>query len=126
MALNLSVNTFRLQAHAKERVLRNTEVGRGLVSKMGQEASTPEMDKYNLHVEEVNTHLLWLTVFEQYTFQNTKIQLLLLFFSKQYLCQVDKITSLILGLSSRLAKTENTLANLKRATWDEDEEVTPQ
>ena len=124
MALNLSVNTFRLQAHAKERVLRNTEVGRGLVSKMGQEASTPEMDKYNLHVEEVNTHLLWLTVFEQYTFQNTKIQLLLLFLSKQYFCQVDKITSLILGLSSRLAKTENTLANLKRGTWDEDEEVT--
>ena len=42
------------------------------------------------------------------------------------LCQVEKITSLILGLSSRLAKTENSLANLKRATWDEDEEVTPQ
>ena len=37
---------------------------------------------------------------------------------------MDKITSLILGLSSRLAKTENTLANLKRGTWDEDEEVT--
>ena len=33
---------------------RNTEVGRGLVTKMGEEASTPEMDKYNLHVEEVN------------------------------------------------------------------------
>lgn len=68
--------------------MRNTEVGRGLVTKMGQEASTPEMDKYNLHVEEV-----------------------------------EKITSLILGLSSRLAKTENSLANLKRATWDEDEEA---
>ena len=53
-------------------------------------------------------------------------KLLLLSLSEQYLCQVEKITSLILGLSSRLAKTENSLANLKRATWDEDEEVTPQ
>ena len=52
--LKISCNAFPSQARAKERVLRNTEVGRGLVTKMGQEASTPEMDKYNLHVEEVN------------------------------------------------------------------------
>ena len=90
-------------------MLRNTEVGRGLVTKMGQEASTPEMDKYNLHVEEVSLVVV--------AFAPVLI-------SKQHPCQVEKITSLILGLSSRLAKTENTLANLKRGTWDEDEEVT--
>ena len=84
---------------------QNTEVGRGLVTKMGQEATAPEMDKYSLHVEEVN------------------MLLLLFLFLKQKHCQVEKITSLILGLSSRLAKTENTLATLKRGTWDEDEEV---
>ena len=56
--LQIICNIFPSQARAKERVLRNTEVGRGLVTKMGQEASTPEMDKYNLHVEEVNTLLL--------------------------------------------------------------------
>ena len=39
--------------------------------------------------------------------------------------QVEKITSLILGLSSRLAKTENNLANLKRGTWTEEEQVSP-
>merc|ERR1719336_3731226 len=55
---------------------------------MAQEATPPEMDKYNLHVEEV-----------------------------------EKITSLILGLSSRLAKTENNLANLKRGTWTEEEQA---
>ena len=54
MELNCCVNTFYSQARTKERVLRNTEVGRSLVTKMGEEASTPEMDKYNLHVEEVN------------------------------------------------------------------------
>ena len=37
--------------------------------------------------------------------------------------QVEKITSLILGLSSRLAKTENNLANLKQGTWTEEEQV---
>ena len=58
MTLNCCVNTFYSQARAKEKVMRNTEVGRGLVTKMGQEASTPEMDKYSLHVEEVNTLLL--------------------------------------------------------------------
>lgn len=56
---------------------------------MRLDATAAEVEKYTLHVEEV-----------------------------------DKITSLILGLSSRLAKTENTLANLKHGTWDEDEEVT--
>ena len=66
----------------------NAEVGRELVAKLRTEATQAELEKYSLHVEEV-----------------------------------DKITSLILGLSSRLAKTENTLANLKRGTWDEDEEV---
>ena len=96
---------FHTQARAKERVQQNTEVGRGLVTKMGQEATAPEMDKYSLHVEEVN------------------MLLLLFLFLKQKHCQVEKITSLILGLSSRLAKTENTLATLKRGTWDEDEEV---
>ena len=78
---------------------------------MGQEASTPEMDKYNLHVEEVNLLVAFALVFISIA---------------QHPCQVEKITSLILGLSSRLAKTENTLANLKRGTWDEDEEVTAQ
>ena len=96
---------FPTQARAKERVQQNTEVGRGLGTKMGQEATAPEMDKYSLHVEEVN------------------MLLLLFLFLKQKHCQVEKITSLILGLSSRLAKTENTLATLKRGTWDEDEEV---
>ena len=62
--------------------------GRALLAKLADEASRAEVDKYTLHVEEV-----------------------------------DKITSLILGLSSRLAKTENALAVLKRGTWDEDEEV---
>ena len=66
----------------------NAEVGRELVAKLRTEATQAELEKYSLHVEEV-----------------------------------DKITSLILGLSSRLVKTENTLANLKRGTWDEDEEV---
>ena len=37
--------------------------------------------------------------------------------------QVEKITSLILGLSSRLAKTENNLVNLKGGTWTEEEQV---
>ena len=37
----------------KERVVQNTEVGKGLVTRMAQEATPPEMDKYNLHVEEV-------------------------------------------------------------------------
>lgn len=72
----------------KEQMRHNAEVGRELVAKLRTEATQPEVEKYSLHVEEV-----------------------------------DKITSLILGLSSRLAKTENTLANLKRGTWDEDEEV---
>ena len=53
---------FCTQARAKEKVVRNTEVGRGLVTKMGEEASTPEMDKYNLHVEEVNILLLRLSL----------------------------------------------------------------
>ena len=41
------------QARVKERVVQNTEVGKGLVTRMAQEATPPEMDKYNLHVEEV-------------------------------------------------------------------------
>ena len=64
--------------------------------------------------------------------KNTKIQLPVclflsnaLSFSEQCSCQVEKITSLILGLSSRLAKTENSLANLKPGTFNEDEEVIP-
>ena len=76
------------QVVLKEQMRHNAEVGRELVAKLRTEATQPEVEKYSLHVEEV-----------------------------------DKITSLILGLSSRLAKTENTLANLKRGTWDEDEEV---
>ena len=84
-------------------MVQNTEVGKGLVTRMAQEATPPEMDKYNLHVEEV----IFLLV----------VQLPELFF------QVEKITSLILGLSSRLAKTENNLANLKQGTWTEEEQV---
>ena len=34
-------------------MVQNTEVGKGLVTRMAQEATPPEMDKYNLHVEEV-------------------------------------------------------------------------
>ena len=55
--LQIICNIFPSQARAKEKLQRNTEVGRGLVTKMGQEATTPEMDKYNLHVEEVNVHV---------------------------------------------------------------------
>ena len=72
----------------KERARNIAETGRGLLTKMKLEGTQTEVDKYSLHVEEV-----------------------------------DKITSLILGLSSRLAKTESTLATLKQGTWDEDEEV---
>ena len=72
----------------KERGRTSGDQARALLAKLSGEASRAEVDKYSLHVEEV-----------------------------------DKITSLILGLSSRLAKTENALAVLKRGVWDEDEEV---
>ena len=94
------------------------------MTKMGEEASTPEMDKYNLHVEEVNMLFIWRSISdEQPIFHKNTVACVS--FSEQCSCQVEKITSLILGLSSRLAKTENSLANLKPGTFDEDEEVIP-
>ena len=41
---------------------------------------------------------------------------------KLHVEEVDKITSLLLGLSSRLARSEISLINLKK-NWSEDEEV---
>ena len=41
---------------------------------------------------------------------------------KLHVEEVDKITSLLLGLSSRLARSEISLINLKK-NWNEDEEV---
>ena len=57
------------------------------MKRLRTEARQNEVDKYSLHVEEV-----------------------------------DKITSLLLGLSSRLARSEISLINLKK-NWNEDEEV---
>ena len=57
------------------------------MKRLRTEARQNEVDKYSLHVEEV-----------------------------------DKITSLLLGLSSRLARSEISLINLKK-NWSEDEEV---
>ena len=71
----------------KEKEKRNTDIGKVLMKKLQIEGRQNEVDKYKLHVEEV-----------------------------------DKITSLILGLSSRLAKSENSLINLPK-NWNEDEEV---
>ena len=71
----------------KEREKRNTDIGKVLMKKLQIEGRQNEVDKYKLHVEEV-----------------------------------DKITSLILGLSSRHAKSENALINLQK-NWNEDEEV---
>lgn len=76
------------EAGMKERGKSNSEVGRDLLAKLRMEGTQTEVEKYSLHVEEV-----------------------------------DKITSLILGLSSRLAKAENTLIHFKRGTWGEDEEA---
>ena len=71
----------------KEKEKRNADIGKVLMKKLQIEGRQNEVDKYKLHVEEV-----------------------------------DKITSLILGLSSRLAKSENALINLQK-NWNEDEEV---
>ena len=67
--------------------MKNLEVGKFLAKRLNTEARQNEVDKYSLHVEEV-----------------------------------DKITSLLLGLSSRLARSEISLINLKK-NWNEDEEV---
>ena len=58
-----------------------------MLKRLSTEARQNEVDKYKLHVDEV-----------------------------------DKITSLLLGLSSRLARSEISLINLKK-NWNEDEEV---
>ena len=71
----------------KEKEKRNLEVGKIIMQKLQMEARQNEVDKYKLHVEEI-----------------------------------DKITSLVLGLSSRLAKSENTIINLQKG-WSEEEEV---
>ena len=71
----------------KERERKNIDVGKFLLKRLETEASGGEVDKYKLHVAEV-----------------------------------DKITSLILSLASRLSRTEIGLINLKQ-NWSEDEEV---
>ena len=71
----------------KEREKRNADIGKVIMKKIQLDGRQNEVDKYKLHVEEV-----------------------------------DKITSLILGLSSRLAKSENALISLEK-NWNEDEEV---
>lgn len=75
------------EASMKEKEKRNADIGKVLMKKLQIEGRQNEVDKYKLHVEEV-----------------------------------DKITSLILGLSSRLAKSENALINLQK-NWNEDEEL---
>jgi len=71
----------------KEREKRNADIGKVVMKKIQLDGRQNEVDKYKLHVEEV-----------------------------------DKITSLILGLSSRLAKSENALISLEK-NWNEDEEL---
>jgi len=74
------------EAAFKDKENKNLEVGQFLLKRLSIEARQNEVDKYKLHVEEV-----------------------------------DKITSLLLGLSSRLARSEISLINLKK-NWSEDEE----
>jgi len=75
------------EASMKEREKRNADIGKVVMKKIQLDGRQNEVDKYKLHVEEV-----------------------------------DKITSLILGLSSRLAKSENALISLEK-NWNEDEEL---
>lgn len=78
------------EARLAERARAGEETGRALLARLRQEAAASEVDKFSLHVEEM-----------------------------------DKIASLLLGLSSRLARTENGLALVREqasAAWDEGQE----
>lgn len=76
-----------IQAIFKEKEKKNVDVGMFMLKRLQTEAADNEVDKYKLHVEEV-----------------------------------DKITSLLLGLASRLARIEINQSNLKK-TGNEIEEV---
>jgi len=88
MGIKKRLSSLKIEeASLKEREKRNADIGKVVMNKLKLEGRQNEVDKYKLHVEEV-----------------------------------DKITSLILGLSSRLAKSENALISLQM-NWNEDEKL---
>ena len=85
--ISVDCNLCHFQATFRDKENKNLEVGKLLLMRLSTEARQNEVDKYKLHVEEV-----------------------------------DKITSLLLSLSSRLARSEISLINLKK-NFSEDGEV---